>query len=191
MNQVQQLKKQLRDEVKRLKADYTSVQLNNISKRVINLLSYEPVWAKSEVILLYHSLPDEVNTHDFIKICAHSKDVILPVVVGDILELRRYTGEHDLKKGAFNILEPCGELFTDYELIDFVLVPGVAFDRRGNRLGRGKGYYDKLLPNIGAYKMGICFPFQYYSELIIPTEKTDVAMDKVLTLKSDSAFIGK
>ena len=57
----------------------------------------------------------------------------------DDLELRLYTGPEDLKPGAYGIEEPTGELFTDYADIDFIVVPGVAFDRNGNRLGRGKG----------------------------------------------------
>lgn len=182
MIKTKQLKKELRSEILKKKQAHTKDELNNMSKRVINLLNYEPVLALAETVLLYHSLPDEVNTHEFIQKLCKNKSVILPVVVGDILELRRYTSENDLQMGSFNILEPCGEPFTDYDKIDLVIVPGVAFDRRGNRLGRGKGYYDKLLPNIKAYKMGICFPFQYFSEVVIPIEDTDIPMNKVLTI---------
>lgn len=74
------------------------------------------------------------------------KQILLPVVTGDDLELRVYTGPGDLATGAYGIEEPTGALFTDYDAIDFIVVPGVAFDRNGNRLGRGKGYYDRLLP---------------------------------------------
>ena len=71
------------------------------------------------------------------------------------------------------IEEPTGEVFTDYAAIDFIAVPGVAFDRKGNRLGRGKGYYDRLLPRIpSACKAGICFPFQLVEE--VPAESFDI-----------------
>ena len=76
--------------------------------------------------------------------------------------------------------EPTGALFTDYATIDLVIVPGVAFDRDGNRLGRGKGYYDRLLPRIpSAYKVGICFPFQIVEE--VPAEPFDIRMDEIIT----------
>lgn len=182
MTTLRQQKKNLRIEIKERKKLHSKEVLDNISERVINYINYEPALAFSETVLLYHSLPDEVNTHEFIRELCKRKNIILPVVVGDILELRRYTGEQDLKLGSFNILEPCGELFTDYDIIDLAIIPGVAFDRRGNRLGRGKGYYDKLLPHIKAYKMGVCFPFQYFENLIIPTEPTDIPMNKVLTV---------
>ena len=68
------------------------------------------------------------------------------MVKGDDLELRLYTGDDRLTEGAFHIDEPTGTAFTDYAAIDLAVIPGVAFDRRGNRLGRGKGYYDRLLP---------------------------------------------
>ena len=108
------------------------------------------------------------------------KRILLPVVVGDDLELRLYTGPEDLKPGAYGIEEPTGELFTDYADIDFIVVPGVAFDRNGNRLGRGKGYYDRLLPRIpSAHKAGICFPFQLVEE--VPAEPFDIRMDEIIT----------
>lgn len=183
MKQTQQLKKEIRENIKVLKKTYSKIELQEMSKRVINLLSYEPVFSCAETILLYHSLPDEVNTHLLIEEIHHRKRVILPVVIGDILELREYTNKTDLRPGPFGILEPCGAPFDAYSEIDLAVIPGVAFDRRGNRLGRGKGYYDKLLPVIDAYKLGICYPFQYFKDIIIPTEVTDIPMNKVLTTK--------
>lgn len=106
---------------------------------------------------------------------------MLPVVVGDDLELRVYTGPEDLATGSYSIEEPTGELFTDYAAIDFVAVPGVAFDNAGNRLGRGKGYYDRLLPRLTAFKAGICFPFQLVKE--VPTEPFDIRMDTIITIQ--------
>lgn len=106
---------------------------------------------------------------------------MLPVVVGELLELRLYTSSNDLAIGSYGIAEPLGELFMDYTEIDLVVVPGVAFDANGHRLGRGKGYYDKLLPHIPAPKMGICFPFQLVEE--VPAEAFDICMDAVITGK--------
>ena len=95
------------------------------------------------------------------------------------MELRLFTGEADLRPGAFGIMEPVGQLVTDYDHIDLAVVPGMAFDACGHRLGRGKGYYDRLLPRLShCYKIGICFDFQKVPS--VPTEPTDIAMDEVL-----------
>ena len=77
------------------------------------------------------------------------------------------------------IPEPVGRLFTDLNKIDVILVPGVAFDRTLNRLGRGKGFYDKILSQTKACKIGICFDFQLLDR--IPTEVHDVRMTQVIS----------
>lgn len=91
-----------------------------------------------------------------------------------------FKGMESLQPGeAFGILEPVGELYTDYDAIDLIVVPGVAFDRHGNRLGRGRGYYDKILKETHvARKVGICFGFQFVEE--VPVDELDVRMDLVI-----------
>ncbi len=120
---------------------------------------------------------DEVSTHQFIEKWSRSKQIVLPVVSNNILELRIYSDPDDLAIGSYGILEPTGTLFTNYNAIDLAIIPGMAFDSNNNRLGRGKGYYDKLLPMLKATKAGVCFPFQILDE--IPTEEFDVKMDLV------------
>lgn len=150
------------------------------SAEILAALEAHPAFGAAYTVLLYHSLPDEVDTHDFIRKWSGRKQILLPVVVGDDLEVRVYTGPEDLAVGAYGIEEPTGELFTDYAAIDLVVVPGVAFDRNGNRLGRGKGYYDRLLPRIpSAFKAGICYPFQLVEE--VPSEPFDIRMDTIIT----------
>lgn len=160
------------------KAEYSDALLKELSAKILINLENLAEFQVAKTVLLYHSLKDEVYTHDFIEKWAVKKRIILPVVVGDVLELRLYTSQNDLCIGAYGIAEPTGQLFTDYDAIDLAVVPGVAFNRMGNRLGRGKGYYDKLLPGISATKVGICFPFQLIEE--IPTEKFDICMNTVI-----------
>ena len=76
-------------------------------------------------------------------------------------------------------MEPSGELFTHYDSIDVAIIPGMAFDAGGNRLGRGKGYYDRLLARIpDVYKIGICFDFQKVES--VPADINDIKMDEVI-----------
>lgn len=155
------------------------------SANILAALEAHPAFRAANTVLLYHSLNDEVDTHAFIRKWSNKKRILLPVVVGDDLELRIYTGPENMSIcNIYGIEEPTGETFTDYAAIDFIVVPGVAFDTKGNRLGRGKGYYDRLLPRIPtAYKAGICFPFQLVEE--IPAEPFDVRMDIIITINED------
>lgn len=154
------------------------------SVEILAALEAHPAFRAANTVLLYHSLDDEVDTHAFIRKWSSSKQILLPVVIGDELELRIYTGAEDMEISHYGIEEPVGEAFTDYDSIDFIAVPGVAFDQKGNRLGRGKGYYDRLLPHIpSAYKAGICFPFQLVEE--VPAESYDVRMDIIITINEN------
>lgn len=152
------------------------------SADILAALEAHPAFRAAHTVLLYYSLQDEVDTHEFVQKWSEEKRILLPVVVGNELELRVYTGPRDLATGAYGIEEPTGELFTDYQAIDFAVIPGVAFDAAGNRLGRGKGYYDRLLPRLTAFKAGICFPFQFVED--VPAEPFDIGMDTVITIPS-------
>lgn len=173
-------KTELRHLIRQAKRQFSQDELGELSLSVIAQLESDEHFINARTILAYHSLPDEVFTHDLIRRHSATKTILLPKVIGDgDMEIRRYTGEEDIKQGAFGIMEPCGELFTDCSLIDLAIIPGMAFDRQGNRLGRGKGYYDRFLSRAhNIYKVGICFPFQMVER--IPTEPTDIAMDEVL-----------
>lgn len=150
------------------------------SAALLEKLEQHPRFASAHTVLLYYSLPDEVQTHRFVEKWHRQKRILLPVVKGDILELRIYTGKGCLKTSEpYHIEEPEGEAFTAYGEIDLSIIPGVSFDTQGNRLGRGKGYYDRLLPLLHTYNIGICYGFQVSKE--IPTEPFDLPMDEVWT----------
>ena len=137
--------------------------------------------AEAQTVMLYCSLSDEVDTHGLIDtLYGEGKTVVLPVVTGEgEMELRVYHGADSLHRGAFDILEPVGERFTDYESIDLAVIPGMAIDDSGHRLGRGKGYYDRFLVNLPhCYKIGMCFDFQCVEH--VPCESTDIAVDEVI-----------
>ena len=177
-------KKELRKIIRSRKRQYSSSQLEELSLSVLSNLASNRHVQDAHTILAYHSLPDEVNTHDFIeKLVMEGKKVLLPVVVdGENMIIREYTGLQDLLEGSFHIMEPVGKLFPKekYKEIEVGIIPGMSFDKEGNRLGRGKGYYDRLLQEMPhLYKIGICFNFQKAKQ--IPTEETDIRMDEIIS----------
>lgn len=174
-------KTELRKEIRNRKRQYTQEQLQALSAPIIDRLRHHPKLVAAKTVMLYHSLPDEVFTHTFVdEMVEAGKDVLLPVVISETeMEIRRYTGVKDMAMSSFHILEPIGELFTDYDSIEFIAVPGMSFDAHRNRLGRGKGYYDRFLKQTEqAYKLGICFDFQKLDS--IPTDEYDEKVDEVL-----------
>ena len=133
-------------------------------------------------IAIYHAIPGEVQTAGFIEKWYQDKKILLPVIEGNDLRLLPYAGKEALKAGVFGILEPAGDTPSiPEEEIDLIIVPGVAFDRQRNRLGRGKGYYDRLLSTLHAPKIGICYDFQLQDT--IPVEPFDRRMDRIITEK--------
>lgn len=154
---------------------------------LLEQIEKHPHFIAAQTVLLYYSLDDEVQTHLFVEKWCKTKQILLPVVQGDELEIRHYTGKECLSTGAFQIEEPTGPAYTDYEKIALAIIPGMAFDRNGNRLGRGKGYYDKLLPKLSSYNIGICYRFQAKEE--IPCEPFDRKMNEVWT--EEGCFTGK
>jgi 5-formyltetrahydrofolate cyclo-ligase len=95
------------------------------------------------------------------------------------MELRRYSLETDLCPGALNIMEPTSDVFADYAAIDVAVIPAMAYDSEGHRLGRGRGYYDRFLETVPhIYKIGVCFDFQKVA--CVPVESTDVSVDCVV-----------
>ena len=198
------VKEDLRREIRRRKQQYTPSQLEELSEPIIARL--RPLLADARVILAYYSLPDEVNTHQLIDdLVAEGKTVLLPKVLdATTMELRLYTGPHDLAPGPFGILEPTGSPFHLSTFSPFppssemvALIPGVAFDALGHRLGRGRGYYDRFLSTMGTvpsvsseanYRgtvpsvrprlLGLCFDFQKVPS--VPVDPTDIPVDQVI-----------
>lgn len=192
-------KQELRKEIRNRKRQFSQDQLGELSLSAISKLRKHPKVMAAHTLLLYYSLPDEVNTHEWIdELVAEGKRVLLPVVFNDKdMVIREYTGKHDLAEGSFHIMEPIGKLFPieKYPEIEVAIIPGMSFDDTGHRLGRGKGYYDRFLTKLQGmeenhcerkeadgtevYKIGICFGFQKLQE--IPFENHDILVDEVTT----------
>lgn len=149
------------------------------SEIIFQKIERHPVFIQSELILMFYSMKDEVHTHSFLEKWYTKKQLFLPCVDGNVLKLREYHGFQSLTQGEkYNIPEPKGPEFRDIEKIELAIIPGVAFDVSNNRMGRGKAYYDQLLPNLEAYLIGICFDFQYLQS--VPTDLHDVKMNEII-----------
>ena len=147
------------------------------------LLGVERV-KQAKTICTFISAFKEPDTVEIIKeLWEQDKKIVVPItdIESGTLSLSYINSMDDMKKGAYGILEPKTVRKADENNIDVILVPGLAFDRNGGRMGFGKGYYDRLLESSKAVKIGLCYDFQILEK--IPTEIHDVPMNFVITEK--------
>ena len=152
--------------------------------QVVVSLASRPEWARASSVLLFAPLPDEVDVWPLVELALMAgKTVVLPAfvpginsyVARQIVDMTR-----DIVVGKFGVREPadvCVEVPLNQ--LDLVLVPGIAFDARGGRLGRGKGFYDRLLAGVRGAKCGVAFDEQLVDA--VPVGPHDIRLNCILT----------
>jgi 5-formyltetrahydrofolate cyclo-ligase len=181
---IQQLKAALRKAIRAETRAVSASERAAASAQICLRLQQQPVWREARTILFYAPLPEEPDVWPLLaQALSEGKRAALPryVAAGDTYEACQVSdAQHDLRTGRFGLPEPvtaCSSL--DLKQLDLTLVPGVAFALNGNRLGRGKGYYDRLLEKIPGCKCGVAFDWQL--KVDIPTEGHDVRLNCILT----------
>ena len=187
------MKEELRKRIKKKRNALSTSEVLEKSSKIKKRFFEMELFRKAQTILFYVSYGKEVFTHDMIKeSIVMGKRVVVPksVTTNNTLILSELTSWGDLELGAYNILEPKQESIeqVDIESIDLIIIPGVVFDVHGNRIGHGKGYYDRLLyysqdiPTIG-----LAFEFQIVDN--IKSEQHDekiyfiITEERVMTFK--------
>lgn len=176
-------KEYIRSRVKARKSLLSAAEKALAAEQAFSRLEQTAAFLLAENVLMYHSLPDELSTRLFLEKWSGRKRFFLPRVNGVNLDILPYDHSR-LSMGAFQIEEPQGDDTVSINDIELVIVPGIAYDRRGNRVGRGKGYYDRLLHDTKATKIGIGYDFQLLRDDEIPAEPHDVYVDMVITDRS-------
>lgn len=171
-------KSDLRRKIKAMRMMLSDDDKCGAANQVFSQLEKCAAFLLADKILMYHSLPDELSTIAFLDKWGTKKHFYLPRVNGVNLDILPYDRSR-LELGAFHIEEPVGDDLTDPSEIELIVVPAVAYDRRGNRLGRGKGFYDRLLSTTKATKIGVGYDFQLVDEIAV--EPHDVPVDMVIT----------
>lgn len=176
-------KNEIRQYIRNEKRQHSQRELEALSLFACSKLKEHPRIMAAKTVLLYYPLPDEVDVRPLLDLLVQQgKQVILPKVVSDSdLTLHPYKSNEDLEPGAFGIMEPTSTEISPDDIEDtaVAIIPGMAFDTKGHRLGRGKGYYDRLLSRLPyIYKIGICFYFQLMES--IPTDRHDIVMDEII-----------
>lgn len=173
-------KSEVRKRMRELKRAVPPEEKLRRSALIMERVEQTEAFRQAKVVLLYWSMADEVQTHAFVERWYRAKTLLLPCVDGDDLRLRPYTGPDCLVAGEqFGIGEPTGPEWNDLEAVELIVVPGVAFDKEGHRMGRGRGFYDRLLKSTPrAVKIGVAYGFQMLDA--VPVEPHDVNMNLVI-----------
>jgi 5-formyltetrahydrofolate cyclo-ligase len=142
-------------------------------------------YQRARGMVVYASIHKEVDTEEIVRAALKSgKKVAFPAVVHHGLVFREVTEISSMKRGAFGIMEPCSTDRTfGLDEADVVVLPGIAFDLKGHRIGYGKGYYDKTLHRLEGQGrlVGLCYDFQLVEK--IAGEPHDVKMDLIISEK--------
>lgn len=174
------MKQEIRKEIRVKKKETGADKLTEMSIPSTSAIEMNMHYQDAGIVMLYHPLWDEVDIRPLFDRALNSgKKVILPTVKGDDIIPVEITKDTEWIVGEYNILEPVAEPYNGH--IDLIVVPGVAFDTQNNRLGRGKGYYDRFLAkHQTAYRLGLCFKFQMVDK--VPTEPFDLPMNEVISI---------
>ena len=140
-----------------------------------------PEFISASTIASYYSYGDEPNTKELNEgLLKAGKILLLPRINGDQLEWVSWSGnDSDLKQNK-KISEPVGEVFTEIQNINLIVVPALRIDRNGYRLGQGGGFYDRALPYLQAWKIGLIHPDEI-SGSDLPREPHGVALNAAAT----------
>lgn len=177
------MKKNLRqtvlDERFKLSPEERRTKSREIEQRLFGL----PEFSAARTVMFYASFRSEVETHDMIRrALAGGKRVVLPKVRGKqlaLFEIRDF--DRDVQPGAWGIPEPASGRAADPAAVQFIVVPGAAFDPAGNRLGYGAGFYDRLLGNFKGATAALAFELQVVPQ--VPADPHDVPVQRIVTEK--------
>jgi 5-formyltetrahydrofolate cyclo-ligase len=177
-------KRLLRDHLKAVVETLSAATRESSAAKACALLVQQPAWTNAGSILFYAPLPSEINIWPLVsKALAGGKIVLLPrfnVRERDYEACQINNLKRDLTPGKFGIWEPApGCAWFPLNRLDLTLVPGIAFNAIGGRLGRGRGFYDRLLVQVSGIKCGVAFDEQVVPE--IPTEPHDIRLNCILT----------
>jgi 5-formyltetrahydrofolate cyclo-ligase len=175
-------KQLLRNRIKYLVTRQTEAYRKNADAEIFKRIVSLPEFIKASRVSVYISIEDEVNTDLIIQdILKHSdKSLFFPRIDGMSLVMCQATSIMHLVKNKYNIPEPPSNISAyGASYMDCMIIPGCVFDLHGNRIGRGKGYYDKYLSGTKTFTIGLSYDCQIVDS--VPVESWDVKLDMIVS----------
>ncbi len=183
---IQQAKRDMRKEMKRRLQELTPAERETYNRRIWERFFQLEAVKRAKTVMIYYGVGTEIDTVPLIEgLLSQGKTVGLPVCredmnldIGRIKSLRQVKARHFKH---FTLMEPWNTPFLEPAVLDMAVIPGIAFDIKGNRLGHGAGYYDRFLSSVPpkVYKLGLAYDIQIMAQ--IPVAEHDRPMDGLLT----------
>lgn len=168
----------MQQKIKRLQPDERAL----LSEQLCARIRHQEAFEKAKVIMMYYPIQNEPDLRPLMDEYQNEKVILLPIAHRKVIEMRQYKGRSDLHRGHFGIPEPTGAPYTGAP--DLIIVPGIAFDKECNRLGRGGGYYDRFLKRFHqAKKYAVAYDFQIVEK--VPMATFDTQIDGVFTVGTE------
>ena len=176
-------KSEIRERARMKLENFQGMARTRANQKIKSQLQELPVYQSAQVVCCYISQFFEVDTKEIIEreLFLKQKTILVPRILGHYLELVEIKNWQVISPETYGILEPSEGKVWDVKNVDLFIIPGLSFTVKGERLGRGRGYYDRLLQNVSAKKIGLGYDFQLVDHF--PSEAHDVKMDYVVTEK--------
>lgn len=179
MNRIESEKQSIRNIDSQQRRIMSKEDVLALSEKICERIEEMSCWKEAKTVMLYYPIHNEVDLRPLVRKHADEKQFLLPATLSEHqIEVREHKKGEPLIKGRFGIPEPQTPAWKG--AIDLILVPGVAFDKKMHRLGRGGGYYDRFLAKLKSnVRVGVCYDFQLHDE--IPSDVFDQKMTRVVT----------
>ena len=175
-------KAQIRQEIESTRRGLQPLWVRDASRKLVERLIALEAWQAAGTVALYKAIAGEIDLEYLFPLCwERNMTVCIPVYnpASGFYDLAEITPATRCTKGHYGIPEPAEPVPVPSDRVDLMVVPGVAFDTAGHRLGRGGGFYDRLLSGFKGVSVAVAFDFQLYP--LIPCESHDMPVDFVVT----------
>ncbi|MBQ1947087.1 MAG: 5-formyltetrahydrofolate cyclo-ligase [Clostridia bacterium] len=181
----------LRKKYRKVRAEMPRDEVAQKSQKAARYFIESPWFYNARVVMLYMPLGNEADTEEIIKAAYRDGKTVCFPITDESGVITPYKAEEDtsFEKGGFSVREPQHTEPIEKACIDVVVVPGIAFDQKGGRIGFGKGCYDRFLKETKALKFGYCYDEQVIEE--VPSETNDIRMDYLITPSGITACKGE
>ncbi len=180
---MKETKKELRKRITKEIRSMDSIERENLSNSLVEKILANPIFEKYDIVAIYCSMIDEIDSKILIDRLSKTKKVLLPHTYDNDMKFRSFVSWDDMQVGEYNIISPRiddSHIWNDREKI--IIVPALAFDKKKYRLGRGAGYYDRYLStHTKDYTIGVSL-YETLEEL--PSDEWDIAMKEIITASS-------